>query len=117
MNPLLWPRWAQGAVVLVIAIAAFLAWLHFHDRAVVKADRAKQNEQVAEKTLDAERTANELERYREAKRKREEAELRAIVGEAERNNPDETSKPSGPAVSGVLERLRSEGGKDSNPAT
>jgi hypothetical protein len=53
------PRWAHAAIGLAVAVLAFLAWLHFHDRAVVREYEAAITEEVERKTGQASEAARE----------------------------------------------------------
>lgn len=74
MNPLLWPRWAQGVALLVAAIVIFVAWDAYDDWRVVKDHEAKREakaaparEKAADKRIEDDRANRELEEeYRDA---------------------------------------------------
>lgn len=63
------PRFAQQAAWAALAVLAFLTWLHFHDRAVIREHEARIDAQVAEITRLADKAAKA-----EAKRVRGEIE-------------------------------------------
>ena len=51
------PRWAHALIGAAALVASVLIWLHFHDRAVVRADRAKANAEAHETARRADEAA------------------------------------------------------------
>lgn len=110
------PRWARGAILLAVALAAFLIWLGLHDRAVIERHDNKRAAEVSKRTLQAERTANSNEQVRRVERDKQAKDLETAINEAVRENPDETSRPVGPAVRAALRELREAAARNSPPA-
>ena len=58
-------RWAQFALAGAIAIIAFLIWLHFHDRDVIKRENEALNEAAREKGAEARNYADDQQELRD----------------------------------------------------
>lgn len=58
MNPLLWPRWAQGVAILAVILAGFLLWLHFHDKGVIERHEEEITQKVDAVSSDAAASAS-----------------------------------------------------------
>ena len=82
MNPLLWPRWAQGLALAASGMAAFLAWDGFDDRAAVREHETRVSAKVTETVLEAERTANRNDEVRRAARETQAEALQQARKEA-----------------------------------
>lgn len=117
MNPLLWPRWAQGLVLIAVGILVWQAWLYFHDKGVIEDHEAEVTAEVSETTLEAERTANRNDEGRRVIREIHTRELVQAREDAIHESPDETDAVAGPAVRAVLRELRTQADQDSGPAS
>lgn len=110
------PRWAWYALAGVALVISVLVYLNRRDARVIEQDRAERTAEVSGKTLQAERTATRNDEARRVERERKDRQLETARQEAIHANPDESNRPSGPAVSAVLDELRAEAARDSSPA-
>lgn len=51
------PRWAKSLAGIALLVIAFMAWLHFHDRAVIKDHEAELSQAIEAKDTAADEAA------------------------------------------------------------
>ncbi|MGD9470599.1 MAG: hypothetical protein AB7G24_00710 [Novosphingobium sp.] len=93
-----------AAVALVLG--AWNVWLHFHDRAVVAADRKAAQAAAAKAALDAERAANRADAARQDQIRANDATTRKAIDDAVAKDPAGTARPAGAASRAAADSLR-----------
>jgi hypothetical protein len=106
LNPLAWPRWAQGALALALAALAVVLWFRAHDAAVIDNHEAGITEKVTTATNAANDVANTKDAERRENDARADEQLREVIRDAQAKHPEEVKHDAGPATSAVMRRLR-----------
>jgi hypothetical protein len=99
-----------------LVVGAWALLVHRHDKQVIQTYDATQAAKVTATELQAEQTADTNDAARQQTRAVQAKDLNDARDEAIRSKPDETAKPSGPAVSNTLRELRRQAARDKYPA-
>lgn len=94
-----------ASAVLLLALCVW-TWLRAHDGRVIEAHEAPIAAEVAAKTKAATDRANEADAERRANDARADEQLMEVIRDATEKHPAEVRHDAGPAVVGVLGKLR-----------